>query len=125
MNSFTVQDIRYRNLQRLLELCSGNQAELARKAASNPAYISQIVNRTPMPSGKPRNVGERLARNLEMAFGKSQGWMDTMEEIGVAEQRASYEVSEARLQPLLEVARQLTSAQLKVAIDMLKVLAKN
>ncbi|MCV6604410.1 MAG: helix-turn-helix transcriptional regulator [Porticoccaceae bacterium] len=124
MNNKTVQIIRYRNLQLLLQACSGNQAELARTAGTNPAYISQILNRSRMPSGKVRSVGERLARKLERAFGKPEGWMDSEESSGVAEPRASYDVAEARLRPLLDVARQLTPEQLPVAIDMLTALVK-
>lgn len=64
---------------RLLELIreAGSAAELARRAGVNPAYISQIVTGTKLPSGKARNVGDEMAQKLERGMGKPVGWMDT------------------------------------------------
>ncbi|UTW44814.1 hypothetical protein KFE80_10480 [bacterium SCSIO 12696] len=120
----TVQEIRYQKLQELLEHCQGNQAMLARQAGTNAAYISQIINRTPLPSGKLRNVGERLARKLERAFHKPHGWMDERGASAVAETRADYQATDPQWQALLDTARQLTPQQLPVAVDMLAALIK-
>ena len=123
MKNHTVQAIRYRKLQQLLGECLGNQAELARRAATNPAYISQILNNTKMPSGKPRSVGERLARKLEQAFDKPEGWMDSSADHRVAEPRPHYGGNSAKVQKIVELGRELPQKQLQVAIDQLKQLA--
>ena len=125
MNNQTVQAIRYRKLQQLLQECSGNQAELARRAATNPAYISQILNNTKMPSGKPRSVGERLARKLERAFGKPEGWMDSAADNRVAEPRANYGSSDTKIEAIVELGSQLTPEKLQTAINQLKQLGNN
>lgn len=57
-------------LERLI-LDAGSQVAVARKIATDPAYISQIVGR----KGR-RNIGNGLARRLERGFGKPLGWMD-------------------------------------------------
>ena len=119
-----IQQIRYQKLRLLLTECAGNQAELARKAETNPAYISQILNRTPLPSGRPRSVGERLARKLEYAFDKPDGWMDSEYLPGVTEKPAEYRCPSPQMQRLITLAEQLTPTQLQAAISMLAELVK-
>ena len=119
-----VQQIRYQKLQQLLKECAGNQAELARAAATNPAYISQIINGVPLPSGKPRSVGERLARKLERAFDKPDGWMDNDHHSEIAEKPASYCSTSPHLQELVTLAGQLSPAQLQAATNMIAELVK-
>lgn len=73
-----IADIRHRNLLVLIEE-AGSAAELARKTGVQAAYISQVKNRTPTPSGRPRGIGDDIARQLEAGMGKSIGWMDQSE----------------------------------------------
>lgn len=42
------------------------------------ATLSQIKNQSPHhKTGKPRSMGEDLAREIEMKLSKPEGWMDT------------------------------------------------
>lgn len=125
-----IQNIRYQNLLRLLDEVQGNQAELARRANTNPAYISQIVNGSPLPSGRPRAVGDGLARRLERAFYKDEGWMDTSEsgstQVGlIAEPSASYQVGSPMIERLVAAAKQLDSRELELLCRMVEGMAGN
>lgn len=51
-------------------------AALSRASGVNSAYISQIKKRTPSGTGKPREVGDSMARRLEHGAGKPKFWMD-------------------------------------------------
>ncbi|WIO73999.1 helix-turn-helix transcriptional regulator [Porticoccaceae bacterium LTM1] len=113
----TIQSIRYQNLKILLADAANSQAELARRAGTHPAYISQILNGTPLPSGKPRSVGDRLARSLETAFDKQHGWMDeTHPQHHVSENHPEYRT---KRQTLVELAKTLEESQLDKAIRQL------
>ena len=70
-----IKQIRLRNLRSLI-VESGTIAKLARMSETAPAYLSQILNSLPTSTGKPRSVGDKLARKLEQALNKSYGWMD-------------------------------------------------
>lgn len=70
-----IKQIRLRNLRSLIAE-SGTIANLARMSETAPAYLSQILNSLPTSTGKPRSVGDKLARKLEQALHKSYGWMD-------------------------------------------------
>lgn len=56
----------------------GSIAEVARQTGTAEAYLSQILNAVPLPSGRPRGVGDALARKLESGCGKPASWMDHM-----------------------------------------------
>ena len=73
-----VKSIRKDNLQRLLDEAGGREA-LARKVGTSPAYISQIRSER-----TAADVGHQLARRLESAMGKPEGWMDVAH--GVSEE---------------------------------------
>lgn len=73
-----IADIRHRNLLALIEE-AGSPAELARITGVQAAYISQVKNRSPTPSGRPRGIGDDTARKLEAGMGKAKGWMDQSE----------------------------------------------
>ncbi len=73
-----IQAIRLQNLKRLVAE-AGTIAAVARAANASEAYLSQILNGTPLPSGTPRGVGHALARRLEQGMDKPLGWMDTLE----------------------------------------------
>lgn len=70
-----IKQIRLKNLRSLISE-AGTIAELARKSATAPAYLSQILNRLPSASGSARTLGDKLARKLETAMSKPFGWMD-------------------------------------------------
>lgn len=55
---------------------ASTSAELARRVGTNPAYISQLIQRTATRVGELRGVGDKLAERLERAMGKPTGWMD-------------------------------------------------
>ncbi|WP_454674859.1 hypothetical protein [Achromobacter pestifer] len=80
----TVEEIR---LDRLRELVAeaGSIANLNRAAKRNErdATISQILNRWSGKSGKPKELGSDMARELEVAMNKPRGWMDNAPVSGV------------------------------------------
>jgi len=116
-----IQDIRYHNLQALLIEVGGNQAELARRTGTNAAYINQILNNAQLPSGKIRSVGERLARMLEQAFQKPEGWMDSeTTAVQVAEPIAAYQTQSPDIAKLINIASKLSHEQLEMACRMLE-----
>jgi transcriptional regulator with XRE-family HTH domain len=116
-----IQDVRYHNLQALLIEVGGNQAELARRTGTNAAYINQILNNSQLPSGKIRSVGERLARMLEQAFQKPEGWMDSeTTAVQVAEPIATYQTQSPDIAKLIHIANKLSQEQLEMACRMLE-----
>lgn len=73
-----IGDIRRANLEALLSEFPTLDA-LAAAADTTSVYLSQIRNQTPdQKSGKPREMGSKLARRLEAIKGheKPTGWMD-------------------------------------------------
>ena len=68
--------IRLHNLEVLITE-AGSAATLARMAATNSSYLSQVRNQLPTKKGTPRSIGDKLAGKLEKAMKKPQGWMDT------------------------------------------------
>ncbi|MEH6529680.1 MAG: helix-turn-helix transcriptional regulator [Porticoccus sp.] len=116
-----IQDIRYHNLQALLLETGGNQAELARRTGTNAAYINQIINKSQLPSGKVRSVGECLARMLEQAFQKPEGWMDSeTTAVQVAEPTAAYHSQSPDITKLIQIASKLSHDQIDMACRMLE-----
>jgi len=73
----SMEDIRRDNLKLLIDE-AGSQAKLAVLSGLPPSYISQ-VHRGVLHStgGKPRTMGNDIARRLENKMGKPAGWMDT------------------------------------------------
>ena len=55
---------------------AGNSKKLSDRTGVPAAYISQLKNRSLTGSGKPRNVGTDIARQLEDGMGKPPGWLD-------------------------------------------------
>lgn len=65
--------IRRENLRLLIddEPFKGSRAEFAKAVDTDPNYLSQLLSAT-----KPVALGGKLARQIELALGKSKGWMD-------------------------------------------------
>lgn len=70
-----IKAIRFKNLELLID--QYGSAEIARKAGSSPAYISQIKTKRLTPKGeKIRGIGDDIARRIEKGFEKPTGWLD-------------------------------------------------
>lgn len=84
-----ISEIRKENLRALIRECGGNASELCRRVPRlTSAYVSHILHDSPNDrTGRPRSMGDDLARRLEQHMHKPAGWMDTLH---VAEVQASY-----------------------------------
>lgn len=72
----TVADIRRENLKLAIREL-GTAAAVAETTGTSQQYISQILNCTlDIKTGQPRAMGSKLARRVEAALSKPQGWMD-------------------------------------------------
>ena len=72
----TVDEIRRENLAILIAE-AGSQTALSQKTGKAPAQISQWLNASVKSgSGKPRVMGNAMARQMEAVLGKPTGWMD-------------------------------------------------
>lgn len=71
----TSKELRVKNLRQLVEEFKTADA-VAQRAQTAPMYLSQILNGVPSSTGKPRGVGDALARRLEAGCGKPIGWLD-------------------------------------------------
>jgi len=69
--SMDSKTIRKNNLLLLIKHANSS-AEVARRADTSPAVISQIISNKAV-----RNVGDTLARKIEKGFNLQHGWMDT------------------------------------------------
>jgi len=66
-----IKQIRLSNLKTAIDI-AGGASVLADKADTNPSYLSQILS-----TKHPATVGGNLARKIEKAINKEEGWMDT------------------------------------------------
>lgn len=66
----TVSDVRRENA-RLLAKEVGGLAAFARRIGRADPYVSQVIGANPQ-----RGIGHAMARHIEAAFGKPQGWLD-------------------------------------------------
>ena len=66
-----ISDIRRENLKRLI-LDSGSRQRFIEISGKSDAQISQLLS----TNKNSRNIGGRLAREIEQAFSKPPGWMD-------------------------------------------------
>ncbi len=72
----TIDEIRRDKLLLAIEI-AGSASKLSELAGVSSQYISQIKSRTPeSKTGKPKAMGDSVARKIEAALGKSTGWMD-------------------------------------------------
>lgn len=71
----TISEIRRENLRELL-LEYKTIVALSEVTGVDQNYISQILSQSPTKTGKPRAMGNSVARRLEKGVGKPEGWMD-------------------------------------------------
>lgn len=72
----TISTIRRENLDALISK-AGSLTALAFSAKSSSVYLSQIKHQElDKKTGKPRQMGDNIARRLETASEKPVGWMD-------------------------------------------------
>lgn len=81
----TAADIRRENLAVLVARFGGTEALVANAATRgvelDAVYLSQIKNRAiDKKSGKPRQMGDPLARKIEEGLAMERGWMDNVHE---------------------------------------------
>lgn len=77
-NVKTISEIRHENLLTLIGEM-GSADALAEAAGTSPVYLSQVKNKSPdSKTGKPRQIGDPMARRLEAAANKPEGWMDNI-----------------------------------------------
>lgn len=70
------KELRRSGLQILISE-AGGVAQLAEKCGVSEKNLQHILRRAKMPGDKkPRDIGDRLARRLEVGMGKQQGWLD-------------------------------------------------
>ncbi len=57
---------------------AGSGVALAELAGVSAVYLSQVKASTPeSKTGKPKTMGDDVARKIEAAIGEPEGWMDT------------------------------------------------
>lgn len=58
------------------KFCNGKAAELARRIAREPSYISRML----YPAGKAgrKRIADDMMEVIETAFGLPRGWMDSI-----------------------------------------------
>lgn len=72
----TVQQTRLANL-RLLVALFGSPRAVADLSDTSEGYLKEIMRGDKhKTSGKPKSVGDDLARKIEKGVGKEEGWMD-------------------------------------------------
>jgi len=87
----TSSSIRLANLRELIKT-AGGPAEAARRLDMDSSQLSQIAGKTPI-----RNIGTTLARRIEKAFRRPEGWLDVPHsQMPLPEPRADANVNEAR-----------------------------
>lgn len=64
----TVKEIRLENAR---SLATEGPAEFARRIESSTQQVNQVMGPSPT-----RNIGDKLARRIEAAFGHPEGWLD-------------------------------------------------
>jgi SOS-response transcriptional repressor LexA len=86
----TSSDIRLANLRELIRK-AGGPAEAARKLDMDDSQLSQVAGKHPS-----RNIGTSLARRIEKAFRKPEGWLDMPHAQLALQERADRNVAPAR-----------------------------
>jgi hypothetical protein len=87
---------------------------VAHRANTAPMYLSQILNGVPSSTGRPRGIGDALARKLEEGCEKPIGWMDQ-----------SHDESEREVEELVSIFMALDRRGRDVALNVLRTLSEN
>ncbi len=74
----TISEIRRLNLRALIKEHGSAAALCQRVPRLANSYISQILHATPNQSGRPRSMGDDVARRIEESLGLPDGWMDQL-----------------------------------------------
>lgn len=88
--STTAASIRLTNLRALIKK-AGGPTDAARKLDMEASQLSQIAGPNPV-----RNIGTALARRIEQAFHRPEGWLDVPHSQLPLQQRSDRNVSPAR-----------------------------
>lgn len=73
----TIAEIRRNNLKLAVDVFGGDVDKLCEVANVSYAYLSQIKTMQPdTKTGRPRSMGDAVARKIEVAIKKPVGWMD-------------------------------------------------
>ncbi len=98
-----VSEIRRKNLRLVIERqFSGTAAELARALGKQPSEISRIFS---LNRHHRRNIGSRLARQIEAVLGKETGWMD-QQQFSSGDQASGWTISDTcRRVPVISLAQ--------------------
>lgn len=81
--SRNVKDIRRDNMRALAESIGGITA-MAERLGKSQSQISHLIGYTPI-----KNIGDRIATEVEKAFGKPFGWLDR-DHFGITEEAATH-----------------------------------
>lgn len=68
--------LRVVNLDRLVKTI-GSAAEVARRANTDPNYLSQVLTGCKTKKGNQRTIGNSVADKIEDGCGVYRGWLDT------------------------------------------------
>ena len=118
----TISETRLDRLNILVKRHSNSLAELneALGLSRADATLSQIRTKAPhSKTGKPRSMGDDLARKIENALGLPLGWMDTP--LSYAELAGEDESQKAKLYAVME---NIPADQYAMAIRLLDALAE-
>lgn len=105
----TNAEIRRDNARRLAEEV-GQPADLARRLGMSDSQMGQLIGRNPV-----RNIGPRVARRMEEACGKPEGWLDV--EHSVVEPGS---LRDLQLQEATRILQGLSDAELSRALGWLQ-----
>ena len=73
----TIDEIRLDNFELLITEAGSVSALAAKCGYEKPSYLYQIRNRSAVQNGKPKNIGNAMARKLEKGMNKPEAWLDT------------------------------------------------
>lgn len=93
---FDVYDVRRRNLRRLADALGG-PAKLADKLGRSESQISQLIGKT-----STRNIGDRLARDVEKISKLREGSLDFPSELMVQDKGGTYGIVETGPEVMLK-----------------------
>lgn len=112
----TIADIRLENLELLIEEIGSGEA-VAEKAGTSPVYLSQLRHKAiDSKTGKPRQIGDPLARKLEGGCGKEVGWMDNSHQLATHR--------DIRIANVLKIMKSMEDWQIDQATKIIDTLAQ-